>query len=84
VKKTDLHTQKTLLRECITSTLESYFRDMGSHKPRDLYSMVLKEVERPLLETVMHHVCDNQTKAAEMLGINRSTLRKKLTQYGLD
>lgn len=84
MKKTDLRAQKTLLRECITSTLENYFRDMGSHKPRDLYSMVLSEVERPLLETVMSHVCGNQTKASEILGINRSTLRKKLTQYGLD
>ena len=84
MKKSDLRAQKTLLRECITTTLENYFRDMDGHTPRDLYEMVLTEVERPLLETVMKHTRSNQSKAAEILGINRSTLRKKLTQYGLD
>ena len=84
MKKSDLRAQKTLLRECITTTLENYFRDLDGHTPRDLYEMVLTEVERPLLETVMKHTRSNQSKAAEILGINRSTLRKKLTQYGLD
>ena len=52
--------------------------------PTGLYDLVLQEVERPLLETVMHFTHGNQTRAAEVLGINRSTLRKKLRQYGLE
>jgi Fis family transcriptional regulator len=46
--------------------------------------MVMAEVEAPLLETVMRYTRDNQSKAAELLGINRATLRKKLKQYHLD
>ena len=46
--------------------------------------MVISEVERPLLQLVMDHTKGNQTKAADLLGINRSTLRKKLTQYGIE
>ena len=49
----------------------------------DVYNLVLSEVEAPLLETVMNYVKGNQTKASEMLGLNRGTLRKKLKQYDL-
>lgn len=72
------------LRNCIRSALDIYFQDLNGHKPGDLYRMVLSEVEQPLLESVLEHVHGNQSKAAEILGINRSTLRKKLHQYGLD
>lgn len=77
------HQTKTL-RECVTSALEDYFAQLGDHDPGELFRMVMSEVEQPLLEVVMHRTGGNQTKAAELLGINRSTLRKKLRQYGLD
>ena len=72
------------LRQAVHAALELYFRDLDGFQPDDLYRMVLQEVEPPLLERVMHHARGNQSKAAEMLGINRGTLRKKLRLYGLD
>ncbi|MCB1761740.1 MAG: DNA-binding transcriptional regulator Fis [Gammaproteobacteria bacterium] len=72
------------LRECVRDALNSYFVYLDGHHAVGLYQMVLAEVELPLLETVMKHAKGNQTKAAELLGISRSTLRKKLTQYQLD
>ncbi|NIR61657.1 MAG: DNA-binding transcriptional regulator Fis [Gammaproteobacteria bacterium] len=71
------------LRECVRAALQRYFAQLGDHRPSGLYSMVIGEVEAPLLETVMHYARGNQTCAAEILGINRSTLRKKLKEHGL-
>ncbi len=72
------------LRNCVRSALERYFADLDGHRPRDdLYHFVLAEVELPLLQTVMHQVHGNQSRAAGILGITRVTLRKKLQQYGL-
>jgi Fis family transcriptional regulator len=75
--------RKKPLSSCVRSSLERYFRDLDGHKPGELYHMVMSEVERPLLESVMRFTEGNQTRAAEILGINRSTLRKKLEQYDI-
>ena len=75
--------RKQPLCGCIKTSLELYFNDLDGHPPKDLYQMVLQEVEKPLLEAVLRHTRGNQTKAAEILGINRTTLRKKLDIYGL-
>ena len=72
------------IRACVRETVEAYFRNLNGHAGDPLYRMVLEEVEQPLLEVVMRHCAGNQTRAAEMLGINRGTLRKKLQQYHLD
>jgi len=69
--------------DCIRRTLNRYFRDLDGEVPTGIYDMVLKNVERSMLEVVMHHADGNQTVAAEMLGINRNTLRRKLTEYEL-
>ncbi|MFQ6023936.1 MAG: DNA-binding transcriptional regulator Fis [Acidiferrobacterales bacterium] len=69
---------------CVQTALERYFRQLDGEKATDVYDMVLEQVEKPLLEVVMNHARSNQCKAAEMLGINRNTLRKKLKQYGLN
>lgn len=77
--------RKQPLCSCIDSALQLFFQDLNGHQPpHDLYQMVIDEVELPLLKAVMKHVCDNQSKAAELLGINRSTLRKKLKKHGLN
>ena len=68
---------------CIYGALETYFRDLDGETPGPIYEMVLKSVERPMLEVVMRQAEGKQTLAAEMLGINRNTLRKKLCEYGL-
>ncbi len=72
------------LNGCVRKALDKYFADLDGHKPGDLYHLMLGEVERPLLEKVIQYASGNQTHAAEILGINRGTLRKKLKQYGLD
>jgi Fis family transcriptional regulator len=66
------------IADCVRKSLERYFKDLDGAKPRSVYDMVLKNVERPLLEAVLDHAEGNQTVAAEMLGINRNTLRKKI------
>ena len=65
------------------TALKKYFKTLNGHKPNDLYQLVLKEMERPLMKEVMKHTDNNQSKASKVLGINRSTLRKKLKQYKL-
>ncbi len=77
------HTSEPL-RECVKDALESYFRQLAGHESNNLYQMVINEVEDPLLRTVMSQTGGNQTRAARILGISRSTLRKKLAQYQID
>ena len=64
-------------------SLRGYLAKLNGHKPLDLYAMVLREIEEPLLRSVMEYTDGNQSRAAEVLGINRGTLRKKLRIYGL-
>jgi Fis family transcriptional regulator len=71
------------LRQCVDQAIKDYFIDLDGHACNNLYQMVLKEVEAPLLEAVMNYAQDNQSRAAEMLGLNRGTLRKKLKEYDL-
>lgn len=71
------------LRDCVQRAMQNYFDQVDGECVKDIYDMVLSEVEAPLLETVMLYVRDNQTKASEVLGLNRGTLRKKLKQYGM-
>ncbi len=68
---------------CISGALETYFTDLDGEMPAPIYDMVLRSVERPMLEIVLKQANGNQTLAAEMLGINRNTLRKKLVEYKL-
>lgn len=71
------------LRNCVRRSLTDFFRNLDGESVNDLYTLVLAEMEIPLLEKVLEHTRGNQTRAAEMLGLNRGTLRKKLKQYGL-
>lgn len=89
IKKTNLTTveierRKNPLGSCVNTAMELYFKDLGGHKAKDVYHMVITEVEYPLLKVVLQYARGNQSKAAEILGINRSTLRKKLAKYGLN
>jgi Fis family transcriptional regulator len=71
------------LRECTEAALKQYFADLNGCKTGCLYDMVMREVEQPLLKTVLEYTRGNQTQAAKILGLNRSTLRKKLRNHGL-
>ena len=72
------------LRECVREALGNYFVHLNGHPVSNLYDLVLAEVEEPLLRTVLQHTGGNQTQAAALLGISRSTLRKKLAHYDID
>jgi Fis family transcriptional regulator len=72
-----------LLEECVRTNLERYFRDLGGTEPDRMHDMLVRAVERPLLEVVMAQAANNQSKAAQWLGLNRNTLRKKLLEHKL-
>ena len=67
----------------VRAGLISFFADLGGDEPSNVYTMLLEVVEKPMLEVVMSQAQNNQSKAAQWLGLNRNTLRKKLLQYGL-
>jgi Fis family transcriptional regulator len=67
----------------VKQALERYFADLNGHAPAELYELVMTEVERPLLEEVMRRTRGNISKAAQQLGLNRATLRKKLERHGI-
>ena len=71
------------LGDSVRRAIDRYFRDLDGEKPCAIYDMVLASVERSMLETVMRHADGNQTLAADMLGINRNTLRRKLDDHNL-
>ena len=68
----------------VRKMMKQYFNDLDGEKPSGIYNMVVNCVEKPLLEVVMYHAQGNQTRAAELLGINRNTLRKKLLEHGIE
>ena len=72
------------LKDCVSDALQRYFEALDGHECRDLFSLVMREVEKPLLTMVLDRSGGSRTKAAQMLGINRGTLRKKLQQHRLD
>lgn len=76
--------QPFTLRESVEIAMKNYFSQLEEQQPVDLYNLVLAEVEAPLMESVMRFTRGNQTKASEVLGLNRGTLRKKLKAYGLN
>ncbi|WP_210541963.1 helix-turn-helix domain-containing protein [Rhodoferax sp. PAMC 29310] len=71
------------IEETVRHSLEGYLRDLGESEPDGMYNMVVNVVEKPLLEIVMRHADNNQSKAAQWLGLNRNTLRKKLLEHKL-
>ena len=73
-----------LLRDAVKRAVTNFFAQLDGQEAQEVYEMVLSEVEAPLLDIIMQHTRGNQTRAANMLGINRGTLRKKLKKYGMN
>ena len=76
-------TGSSKLADAVKESLDDYFTHLDGQPPHAIYDMVLGCVEKPLLEFILHKVGGNQSKAAEVLGLNRNTLRKKMAQYNL-
>ena len=74
---------KKHIEDCVRASLEGYFRDLRGTEPDGMYDMMVKVVEKPLLEVVMSQAYHNQSRAASWLGLNRNTLRKKLVEHKL-
>jgi Fis family transcriptional regulator len=74
---------KKNIEDCVRETLIQYFKDLDGEEPHSLHDMVMLAVEKPLLDVVMRQAEGNQSKAAEWLGINRNTLRRKLLDHKL-
>ncbi len=74
---------KQSIEDCVRKSLEKYFRDLDGEPAHNVYEMVVQTVEKPILEIAMEQAAGNQSLAAEILGINRNTLRKKLQLHGL-
>lgn len=76
--------QSSKISQAITESLDDYFMHLDGEPPHAIYGMLLNCVEKPMLEYILNKVGGNQSKAAEVLGINRNTLRKKMALYKLD
>ena len=74
---------KKHIEVCVRESLEQYFRDLKGSQPHAMHEMVLRTVEKPLFEVVMKQAEGNQSKAADWLGLNRNTLRRKLQEHKL-
>jgi Fis family transcriptional regulator len=75
--------KKHPVTEVLETHLQRYLDDLGDIPPSNVFKMVMTSIEKPTLELVMKHANQNQSLAAEYLGINRNTLRKKLMEHGL-
>ena len=73
-----MRSQRNEIAECVRNSVEKYLQDLDGEAPCPMYEMVIRNVEKPLLEVVLAHAEGNQSVAADMLGINRNTLRKKM------
>ena len=73
----------TRLSQFVHTLVSDYLRDMGSAQPQAVYRMILDEVEPAMIRAVLEHAGGNQSRAAAILGITRTTLRQRLRQYGL-
>ncbi len=74
---------RKMIEDSVRLTLEQYFKDLRGAEPRGVHDMLIGAVEKPMLEVVMQQAKGNQSKAAEWLGINRNTLRRKLLDHRL-
>ncbi|MFM7342260.1 MAG: Fis family transcriptional regulator [Betaproteobacteria bacterium] len=74
---------KKNIEDCVRSSLEGYFKDLRGTEPAGIYDMMVQVFEKPMLEVVMQQADQNQSRAAQWLGLNRNTLRKKLLDHKL-
>jgi Fis family transcriptional regulator len=78
-----IKSRNRLVRQFTEDALRTYFKNLNGHKPKEIYTLVMGEVEPPMFRVVLEYTEGNQSLASEILGISRATLRKKLRQYRL-
>ena len=78
-----METKKHPVTEVLEIHLQRYLDDLGDIPPSNVYDMVVTAIEKPMLQLIMQHASNNQSLAAQYLGLNRNTLRKKLLSHGL-
>lgn len=83
-KKNTQNVKTNGLSDSVRIAMEKYFEDLDGQPPNDLYELVISQIEKPLFEIVMNHTRGNMSRASEVLGLNRGTLRNRLIKYGLD
>ncbi len=71
------------LSQAVKHSIRRYLYELEGTQPNNMYALVLKQIERPLFEAILEHTKGNQSRASEVLGLNRGTLRKKLQSYDL-
>jgi Fis family transcriptional regulator, factor for inversion stimulation protein len=76
-------TEISQLSHAVKHSIRRYLYELDGTQPNDMYDLVLRQIERPLFEAILEHTKGNQSRAAELLGLNRGTLRKKLRSYDL-
>lgn len=77
------HINENEIASCVRKAVQRYLDDLDGEPPCPIYNMVIHSVEKPLIEMALKHADGNQTRAAEILGINRNTLRNKIKQLDL-
>lgn len=80
---TYMSSSASTLADAVQEAVDRYISTMDDQPVTDLYELVLSEIEAPLLDYVLKHTDNNQSKTAVILGLNRGTLRKKLKKYGM-
>lgn len=71
------------LSYAVKHSIRRYLYELDGVQPSNMYDLVLRQIEQPLFEAILEHTKGNQSRAAELLGLNRGTLRKKLRSYNL-
>lgn len=71
------------LSQAVKHSIRRYLYELDGTQPTNMYDLVLRQIEQPLFEAILEHTKGNQSRAAEFLGLNRGTLRKKLRNYDL-
>lgn len=71
------------LRECVHRAVMLYLEDLDGYEVGNIQQLVISEIEPPMIETLLDYTDGNQTRAAQLLGMSRSTLRKRMVHYGI-
>ena len=82
--KAALSLKSKCLGENVKEAMDKYFVDMDGHEPANLHDLIMSQVEKPLIESVIDNTQGNISRAAQLLGLNRGTLRNRMQKYGLD